>query len=931
MTASDVLQKWKKQLTRSLGRMVELNWGNVGLRGKMGAIVGVGLVGLLVTFALLGISTTRQVTRQVLNERVALARLRADNLDAALRHIESLLTITAGQEILADPQAAPSKRAAALRTASDLLAASDTEILLLDATGRLQTSVTEAVDGLDWSRVPAVSTVLAGEPAGLSVVSEDSPWAVIVVPVIDKRTAVPIGALAALVDLTVPGLLGPEHLLDPAQAGTFEVVDANGLVLMSSRPDRVLTLSDQAARLRELSLPGEPCVGCETAGSLESNGQTTAFAAMRQAPWVVIVYQDSAAAFAPTNRLTLLTVLLGLAAIAGALGLVWVTTNSVVAPVQLLTEAARRIAGGDLTTPICCWRGDEIGELAESFDAMRAQLKSSMDEIQAWNHELDARVQDRTQAARTAQLEAQRARDDLRAIIDGLSDELIVVGLDRRIQQMNKKAEAQYKLGEEIVGQPCYRLFNGDGTCRPPGGECPIPLVLDTGEPVKVTHIHHDSDNGEERYLNIVASPMRDSTGRITRIIELIRDVTDEKKIEQSLVRRHQQLSILNVVATTVNQSLELEDILGKALDEVLRLAGVDIGAIFLQEEVLGKLELLAHRGLSEEAARMASKLGMLDGACGGIIEAGQVIVVPDLSRYRGRRAESLKREKLSTLVHVPLAAKGCILGSMCVGTRRQCEFDPEEQELLTAIGNQITVAIENARLYAEVQQKERLRGQLLNKLITAQEEERKRIARELHDDTSQALTALLFAVEEVLEMNDLDEMKAKLGGTKELAMHTLDGIHNLIFDLRPTMLDHLGLIPALRWFAQSRLEPVGVSVTINEPSPTRRLPAEIETALFRVVQEVITNIARHAAARKVVISFRFDSETAAITVEDDGIGFDMFEVTLGPDTQRGLGLMGMFERVELLGGDMEIDAAPGDGTHIHIQVPVSGEEVVNA
>jgi signal transduction histidine kinase len=399
--------------------------------------------------------------------------------------------------------------------------------------------------------------------------------------------------------------------------------------------------------------------------------------------------------------------------------------------------------------------------------------------------------------------------------------------------------------------------------------------------------------------------------------------------MEESLVRRNEQLSILNAVANTLNQSLDLEDILGKTLDEVLRLTGIDAGAIFLKEEMVGDLELLAHRGLSEEAAHLASRLGMLDGACGGVMELGQLVVIPDISRYRGRRAASLKREKLSTLVHVPLTAKGCTLGSMCVGTRHQRELNEEEQDLLTAIGSQIAVAIENARLYAEVQHKEQLRGELLKKVITVQEEERKRIARELHDDTSQALTALLYAAEEGMDMGSLAEVKEMLGGMQELAVRTLDGVHKLIFDLRPTMLDHLGLVPALRWFSQSRLEPTGVRVTIDEKSPPRRLPSEVETALFRVVQEAITNIAHHAAARNAHISFGFDDEAVTVEVGDDGIGFDMIELALSPDSRRGLGLMGMRERIEVLDGELEIIAAPGYGTHVHIHVPVAERKAV--
>lgn len=925
MALSIALTNWKARVGHQLDRMVEQRWINVGLRAKMGAIVVAGLVGLFSIFALLGISTTRQVTRRVLSERVMLAHLIADNLDATFRHVESMLAVVADQEVLRDSQASQAERNTALRTGYDQLAIFSQGVYLFDTMGRPQTSATEMETSIDWTKVAAVQHALDGERFSLSVVPGDRPRTVITVPVFDEE-GTPIGALAALLDLTDPDISPFEHPFDLGQTGTLDVVDANGRVLISTHLDRGLTVSDQADLLSELFVAGEPtvetCVGCDSQGSPKSTGDVMAFAPLSQVPWGVAVRQESVEVFAPVRHLTLVTFMLGVAAVFGALGLVWVTTSSVINPIQLLTDAAVRIAEGDLATPICCRRGDEIGDLAESFDAMRAQLKSSIDEIQAWNRELDARVRERTQAALAAQLEAQRARDDLRAIIDSLSDELIVVDLDQHVLQVNEAARRQHARSEELIGQPCHKAFH-KGPCQPPDCECPIPTVGATGKSVRVTHIHRAAGNGQRHYVDIVASPMYDAAGHITRVIELRRDVTEEKKMEESLVRRNEQLSILNALATTVNQSLDLEDILGQALDEVLRLTGIDAGAIFLQEDMLGDLELLAHRGLSEEAAHLASRLGMLDGACGGVLELGRLVVVPDISRYRGRRAESLKREKLSTLVHVPLTAKGSTLGSMCVGTRRQREIDEEEQELLTAIGSQMAVAVENARLYAEVQHKEQLRGELLKKAITVQEEERKRIARELHDDTSQALTALLYAAEEGMEMSDLAEVKEMLGGMRELAVCTLDGVHKLIFDLRPTMLDHLGLVPALRWFAQSRLEPTGMRVVIQEKSVPRRLPTEVETALFRVVQETVNNIARHAAARNAQISFDFGDEAVTVEVEDDGIGFDMIELTLSPDSGRGLGLMGMQERIDVLDGEIEIISAPGYGTHVYIRVPI--------
>jgi signal transduction histidine kinase len=422
------------------------------------------------------------------------------------------------------------------------------------------------------------------------------------------------------------------------------------------------------------------------------------------------------------------------------------------------------------------------------------------------------------------------------------------------------------------------------------------------------------------------------------------------RELDARVQDRTKQLSILNAVALTVNQSLNLEDILDRALDEILQLTGIDVVAIFLQDISRGRLELKAHRGLSKEAACMAYQVGMLDNSCGGVMELGKTIVVPDISSYRGRGARSLQREQIQSLVHVPLMTKGWALGSMCVGTRNDTHFSDEEQKLLNAIGNQIAIAVENASLYTDLQRKERVRGELFKKALAAQEDERKRIARELHDEVSQSLTALFYDAEAGLELNELPKIKKRLESICELTQHTLDNVHKLMFDLRPSMLDQLGLIPALRWLAETRLEPKGVRVnvvtnSVSDPllgeSNSSRLSPEIETALYRVVQEAINNIARHAAARNVEISLILHDGIASVNISDDGIGFDMAELSMGTlkdiesgeiqisENTRGLGLLGMQERIELLGGELEIVSIPGNGTHIHISVPVEERSIL--
>lgn len=227
-------------------------------------------------------------------------------------------------------------------------------------------------------------------------------------------------------------------------------------------------------------------------------------------------------------------------------------------------------------------------------------------------------------------------------------------------------------------------------------------------------------------------------------------------------------------------------------------------------------------------------------------------------------------------------------------------------------------------RLNVELRLKDELRGKLLRKTITAQEEERKRIARELHDETCQTLTVLGMQLEAAASAAD---PSGKLAEAKAMSKRTLEEVHRLIFDLRPSMLDDLGLVPALRWFAKRRLEPKGIAVRFELDEVERRLPPEVETTVFRAVQEVLTNVERHAEADSVLVELSIDDDRLEIRVEDDGRGFDPRDVETS-ESGRGLGLMGLRERMELLGGSATIDAAPDAGTRVTLTVPLSKEAV---
>jgi signal transduction histidine kinase len=225
--------------------------------------------------------------------------------------------------------------------------------------------------------------------------------------------------------------------------------------------------------------------------------------------------------------------------------------------------------------------------------------------------------------------------------------------------------------------------------------------------------------------------------------------------------------------------------------------------------------------------------------------------------------------------------------------------------------------------LYRQLQEREAWREELLRKVISAQEDERKRLARELHDETSQTLSALAMKIETALAAWPSEASRDRLVEARGLTVRTLEELHRLIFDLRPSVLDDLGLLSAIRWYAERHLERRGIAVRCEFSGVADRLGPELETALFRVCQEAITNIAKHSEAETVLIQCLEHEDRISIEIEDDGKGFSPESLPPPAARERGLGLLGMRERVELFGGTLELDSAPGRGTRIAVTVPL--------
>lgn len=276
--------------------------------------------------------------------------------------------------------------------------------------------------------------------------------------------------------------------------------------------------------------------------------------------------------------------------------------------------------------------------------------------------------------------------------------------------------------------------------------------------------------------------------------------------------------------------------------------------------------------------------------------------------------------DQIKTIVITPIRIKQKLLGMLVMLYVEPIQLTPQQRRLINGICNQLGVSLQNSQLWEELRYKEQLRAQLLNKVVSAQEEERRRISRELHDETGQALTSLLIQLKILEKSDNLQDVKIHVEELRQRTAQTLQEIRRLAADLRPAALDDLGLISALEGYIYEFSRKANIAVEFHPHSVGNvRLPYEVEILLYRVIQESLTNTARHADATHVEVSFSYANDRITVSIHDDGKGFNTTEV-LNTDN-RSLGILGMRERIELLGGQFQLISAPGKGTHVQVEL----------
>jgi PAS domain S-box-containing protein len=518
----------------------------------------------------------------------------------------------------------------------------------------------------------------------------------------------------------------------------------------------------------------------------------------------------------------------------------------------------------------------------------------------------------------------------------------------------------------------------------------------------------------------------------------------------QVIKENEERLAVLHQISSTVSQSLELSQVLSGAIGNVVDVMQVDVALIFLLDEEAGELALAAYQGVSAKFVQGVGRIKLGEGFNGRVAETGEPLYVEDACQDPSLTKMVVREEGIRSQLIVPLKSKGKVVGTLCVAAHRQRQVLSEELELVTAIGNQIGVAVDNARLYQQQQavaeqlraSEERyrelfenahdaiwlhdleeniiaanrayatltgysleelcdikagnllaegclenvkdiedplLKGEVLGRLseakvvrkdgteafvqlstslvfsngqvvgfqhiardvteekrlqenlrfylqqvTRAQEEERKRISRELHDETIQGLVTLSRQLDTLASSAKglSQDNRLHLEQLWQQTNNIMLGVRRLSQDLRPAALDRLGLLSALEWLASDVAEYSGIATKVNVLGTERRLPEEVELVLFRITQEALRNVWRHSQATRAEITVDFGKRKTRITVSDNGKGFNLPKTVADLAREGKLGLAGMQERTRLLGGTLTVQSESGRGSTITVEIP---------
>lgn len=403
----------------------------------------------------------------------------------------------------------------------------------------------------------------------------------------------------------------------------------------------------------------------------------------------------------------------------------------------------------------------------------------------------------------------------------------------------------------------------------------------------------------------------------------IVRDTTERKRSEETLRQRNQELALLNRASQQFSASLDLHQVLRMVVGEINSLFATANVSAWLVDTDTTELVCMRASGPGSQAVqdwRMSSDAGLT----GWSLTTAATVAVAD-AQFDERHAKQMD-EVMGFLPRgilcVPLVSQNQAFGVLQLANSSPRDFSPAEVQLVEALAAVAAIATENALLFRAVSiQRGQLRA-LAGRLADIQEQERQQLARELHDQIGQNLTAMglnLSVVDQKLAPQASPALRQRLHDTIDLVGQTSRQVRSVMAELRPPVLDDYGLPAALRWYGEQFARRTGVAAVVDAPEPEERLSPATETALFRIAQEALNNVAKHAAASQVAITTQCENGLVRLTIADDGQGFDPLAAR-NSSHQPHWGLLTMQERAMAVGGTLYVVSEPGAGTSIIVE-----------
>lgn len=394
---------------------------------------------------------------------------------------------------------------------------------------------------------------------------------------------------------------------------------------------------------------------------------------------------------------------------------------------------------------------------------------------------------------------------------------------------------------------------------------------------------------------------------------------------QEDLADTNRQLKAINRISLAADRNIEIHDFLYLVLDNLLDLVDLEMGWVYLFEPETRMFHLASwHSVPAELEGYLIHQRGEPRCECQEQIlqgTLGEEIRVISCGRMEHCDCPGIAGSHIT----IPIAARDELFGTINLSYPEQRDLPEDKIELLNSVGAQVSEIVSNAWLQMKLNEKEENRQLLLESLVSAQEDERRRLSRELHDRSGQTLTSLLVRLKTLQERCDQPELDEEIRDLQEIVSHSIDQLREISYRLRPPALEEFGLAPALEALLERMFESVGVRVKFL-CGVEGDLNPDTEVVLYRIAQEGLANILHHAEANLVTVELGQRGECHYLRVEDDGVGFDTTDLSR-KRSQQHLGLISMKERSEIIGGWMDLSSVPGQGTKLEVYVPQRWEE----